>query len=91
MWMWMGRASHSREYNQNLQLHTLRYAMVGMLQKPPAEFGEVVKRHFKLLAPHLRRQGARWVAECTDATLKSRLAVAVHNLNGELDKLEACA
>jgi hypothetical protein len=83
----MEMRAHSREYNQNLQLHTLRYAMVGMLQKPPAELAQVVKKHFTLLAPHLRRQGARWVAACTDATLKSRMLAAVDNLNQELDKL----
>jgi hypothetical protein len=72
----------SREYNQNIQLHTLRYAMVAVLQKPPPEFAAIVRRHFALLAPHLRRQGARWVAGCVDVTLKSRMAAALADLHG---------
>ena len=52
-------------YNENLRLQTMRYAMRDMIKKPPPDFEEVVKAHFRAVRPLLLRQCARWLEEST--------------------------
>eukprot|EP00020_Sapocribrum_chincoteaguense_P000263 CAMPEP_0170752206 /NCGR_PEP_ID=MMETSP0437-20130122/11849_1 /TAXON_ID=0 /ORGANISM="Sexangularia sp." /LENGTH=1243 /DNA_ID=CAMNT_0011091269 /DNA_START=39 /DNA_END=3769 /DNA_ORIENTATION=- len=56
---------HSFEYNEDLRLSTIRFAMVGHLRKPPVGFEDVVRTHFRLQKNRLLAQCASWAAEAT--------------------------
>jgi hypothetical protein len=57
-----GRAQ-SRSYNQGLREATVARAMVDQLVRPPQEFAEAIKAHFRLRRRHVTATVARWVEE----------------------------
>ena len=60
----------SRDYNENIRLHTMRHAMRDVLRRPPYGMESVVRKHFLLTRPLLERQLARWLDECKDGSRK---------------------
>jgi ubiquitin-protein ligase len=82
-------ARKAAEYNEEIQLFTLRYAMLAQLRKPRAGLEAALGAHFRAAAPAVRAQAAAWVGAAGDATRKARMAEAAAELNAELDKLEA--
>ena len=79
----------AREYNEEIQLFTVRHAMLAQLRKPRPGLEDAIRAHFAAAAPAVRAQCAAWVAAAEDPTRKARMAEAVAELNGELDKLTA--
>ena len=77
----------TREYNEEIQLFTVRYAMLAQLRKPRPGLEDAITAHFKAAGPAVRAQTAAWVAAAEDPTRKARMAEAVAELNAELDKL----
>ncbi len=76
----------SSDYNENLRLQTMRYAMRDMIKKPPPDFEEVVKAHFRAVRPLLLRQCARWLEEST--TKRREMEKVIGELVPLLDALE---
>ncbi|CAD5121553.1 DgyrCDS10052 [Dimorphilus gyrociliatus] len=57
-----GEAS-SREYDSNIRQATVRWAMLDMLQRPPAAFRSVIKKHFWLKRNQITKQLDDWLNE----------------------------
>jgi ubiquitin-protein ligase len=53
----------SGQYNADLRLSTMRYAINEVIQSPPLGFEEVVRGHFYLLRHKLMDMGKKWVEE----------------------------
>lgn len=67
---------------------TIKWAMIDQLQKPPAEFADVIRTHFKLRGGYVLEQVDKWIAEATsDAGHKGRLTALKGQLQTELNKL----
>jgi baculoviral IAP repeat-containing protein 6 len=81
----------AREYNEEIQLFTVRHAMLAQLRKPRPGLEDAIAAHFAAAAPAVRAQCAAWVAAASDPTRKARMAEAVAELNAELDKLTTAA
>jgi ubiquitin-protein ligase len=82
-------ARKAAEYNEEIQLFTLRYAMLAQLRKPRPGLEDAIGAHFRAAAPAVRARVAAWVAAAGDATRKARMAEAAAELNAELDALLA--
>jgi len=80
--------ARSKEYNEQIQLATIRHAMLGQLRKPRAGLEDAIATHFRQADAAVRRQCSLWVRNCGDDTLKQRMAEAVGELFQELDKLQ---
>lgn len=74
------------EYNENIRLATIRFAMIDVLQHPPHGFEQVVAIHFKLQKLRILKQVAQWAQEATQ--MKDKFEKALPILKQELDKLE---
>jgi hypothetical protein len=83
------RARKAAEYNEEIQLFTLRYAMLAQPRKPRPGLEDAIGAHFRAAAPAVRARAAAWVAAAGDATRKARMAEAAAELNAELDALLA--
>ena len=81
----------SRDYNENIRLQTMRFAIRDMLKKKPFGMEGVVSRHFALLKPVLLRQLARWLSECKSPSNKTAMEKAYVEIVGLLEKEEAAA
>ena len=78
----------SREYNEEIRLQTVRWAMVAQLRKPKPGFEDAIRAHFALQRGRIYRQVAGWVDACEDATRKARMQESMHELVDELSKLQ---
>lgn len=78
----------SKRYNQGIREATIKWAMIDQLQKPPAEFADVIKAHFKLRGPYILKQLDGWIEQAaSDAGHKSKLQTLKGQLQTELNKL----
>ena len=78
----------SREYNENVRLATMRFAMRDMLRRPPDGFADVVRTHFTLVRPLLERQCARWMSECKSPSTRTAMERAYVEITELLDKAQ---
>jgi len=76
----------SREYNEDLRLQTMRYAMRDMIKCPPAGFEAAVAAHFRRVRPLLLKQTARWLSEAS-ASARPPMEKAYNELRAVLDAL----
>lgn len=75
-----GEAS-SREYDSNIRQATVRWAMLDMLQRPPAAFRSVIKKHFWLKRNQITKQLDEWLNETQGLSNDRRSTRAIaHNL-----------
>lgn len=91
-----GRAVSER-YNVSVRRNTVVYAMTDALRRPPPEFRDALRTHFRLKAAAIRKTVAGWVAEGGGVRSKGRYppgsepaaltAADVAALEAELDKL----
>jgi baculoviral IAP repeat-containing protein 6 len=81
----------SARYNEELQLFTLRHAMLAQLKAPRGGLEDATRAHFAAAAPAVRRQARAWLRAAQDETLRGRMAEAVAELEAELDKVQASA
>lgn len=49
-----------------VQLSTMRWAMIAHLKRPPHGFEEAVRLHFRLLRARIMRTAARWLAAAAE-------------------------
>ena len=77
---------HSTSYNAELQLGTLRWAMIDILRNPPPGFEDVVRGHFCLLRRRIMATAVRWVDQAAAAgeAMQKRLDTAVVELHALL-------
>eukprot|EP00798_Chlamydomonas_sp_ICE-L_P010124 gene10124-8024_t len=80
---------HSNAYNAELQLGTIRYAMLDQLKNPVPGFEDVIKTHFRLLRSRIMVTTKKWVAAAgeVDAGLQRRMDAAVVELHALLSNL----
>eukprot|EP01012_Entosiphon_sulcatum_P063841 TRINITY_DN9197_c0_g1_i1.p1 TRINITY_DN9197_c0_g1~~TRINITY_DN9197_c0_g1_i1.p1 ORF type:complete len:1301 (+),score=235.11 TRINITY_DN9197_c0_g1_i1:399-3905(+) len=78
---------YSQEYNERIQIATLRHAIVGVLQQPPTGLAEVIRRHFKLSRSRIARQCEAWL-RAVGPELRERMLRAVEAALLELARLD---
>lgn len=71
----------SREYNKVRERGTVAYAIIEMLENPPAAFKDVIKNHFRLQADRVLSNVARWMGE--DAPQTEKVETLLRNLKAE--------
>lgn len=79
--------SSSNAYNQNIREKTIQWAMVDQLRKPPAEFADVIRAHFKLRGPAILQEIDKWISEAGRSAHASNLQSHKAALQDELAKL----
>jgi len=55
--------TQSRQYNENIRMQTVRWAMIDQLKNPSPGFEEVIKTHFRLKKEAVLEQIDQWTAE----------------------------
>ncbi|GAM29055.1 hypothetical protein SAMD00019534_122310 [Acytostelium subglobosum LB1] len=79
----------SLNYNQNIRIATIEWAMTDMMKKAPAHWKDIVRAHFWFQRQKIKVQCEKWLEECksnNDAYFK--LAKVVNSLNAELQTLK---
>nr|XP_006820901.1 PREDICTED: baculoviral IAP repeat-containing protein 6-like [Saccoglossus kowalevskii] len=76
---------HSKEYNQEVKINNIKYAMIGQLQKPCPGFEEVINTHFYLKREKIIQEVDGWVKESPKDT---KMKKQVDCLKAELGKLQ---
>jgi len=74
------------EYNNNIQIETIRWGMINMINNPPLEYQEVVFNHFKIKKQEIMERVNKWL-ENSKAKYKTKLEVEVNNLKKIFNKL----
>ncbi|KAK2179061.1 hypothetical protein NP493_516g01000 [Ridgeia piscesae] len=75
---------HSLEYNLDVLINNIKYAMIAQMQNPTSGFEDVIKTHFYLKRDRLLQEVRGWV----ERTKNSKLERAYQNLRQELYKLQ---
>ncbi|XP_013420743.1 baculoviral IAP repeat-containing protein 6 isoform X2 [Lingula anatina] len=75
---------HSQEYNLDVQINNIKYAIIAQLHNPSQGFEDVIKTHFYLKRERLIQEVEGWVA-CQKS---SKLERAFQNMKQELRKLQ---
>lgn len=73
----------SGEYNAQVRLDTVRWAMVEQLRRPPAGLADAVRSHFRLLRQRVAATVKRWCADAdagADESLARRTRAAAQDL-----------
>jgi len=73
----------SEEYNEIIRLGTTKYAMIEMLEKPPAAWKDVIETHFSLQGDRALRNVTEWLGKEDSCTKK--LASLLENLRSKID------
>merc|ERR1719412_2907564 len=60
----------SQKYNKVIEKGTVDYAIVEMLENPPAAWKDVINNHFRMQADRVLSNVARWMGEDAKVTLK---------------------
>merc|ERR1712051_191080 len=60
----------SKKYNKVIEKGTVDYAIVEMLENPPAAWKDVINNHFRMQADRVLSNVARWMGEDAEVTLK---------------------
>jgi len=77
----------SRQYNADIQIHTVRHAMLEQLRNPPAGFEDIIRVHFAIQRDAVLRQCSSWLRDAVSSEHERRLRKAIDELRAELDKL----
>jgi len=56
--------AQSRIYNNDIQLHTMRHAILALMKNPPYLFRDVLDIHFRLKTKEIRDQCDSWAKNC---------------------------
>ena len=73
----------SKEYNKNVKINNLTWAMVDMLKNPPKAFENVIKTHFKLKGSKIIEEVSKWATEFSGSPFNAKL----NELKDEIAKL----
>ncbi|PRP81914.1 baculoviral IAP repeat-containing protein 6 [Planoprotostelium fungivorum] len=76
----------SRDYNQNIRLQTLKWAMLHQLKNPPAGFEDVIRSHFKLKRESVLSEVEVWVKESPGGK-QQQMRDQLEELKKEMDAL----
>lgn len=80
--------SASEGYNHNVKLQTVKLAMIEMLQKPPEDFQEVIRTHFRIKRRRIIQDIDDYLALNPSFAALGSLAKASKTLKSELMKLK---
>ncbi|XP_065914560.1 ubiquitin conjugation factor E4 A-like [Dysidea avara] len=78
----------SAEYNSDLHVHTVRYAMLEQLRNPPAGCEDIIKVHFTIQRDAVLKQCSEWLRQAVSTDQERRLRKAVDELRVQLDKIQ---
>jgi len=74
--------SHSDAYNANIQIQSVRWAMIDMIKSPPPGFEKIVQSHFFLQKDIVLKQVEEW------GKLNSGVKALIPQLKSEIEKLK---
>lgn len=78
----------SNQYNANIQVHTIRHAMLEQLRNPPRGFEDVIQVHFAIQRDAVLKQCSSWLQrEGLTPVQEARLRKAVDEFRTQLDLL----
>lgn len=84
---WLSIQAKGAEYNGDLHVHTVRYAMLEQLRNPPAGCEDIIKVHFAIQKDAVLRQCSQWLKQAVSPDQERRLRKAVDELRIQLDKI----
>lgn len=64
----------SRSYNQDIREHSIHRGMIDYLKKPPKEFEQAMKTHFRLRRQYILATCRKWIAEGEEAKCHAHTA-----------------
>eukprot|EP01098_Paradermamoeba_levis_P011129 TRINITY_DN4731_c0_g4_i3.p1 TRINITY_DN4731_c0_g4~~TRINITY_DN4731_c0_g4_i3.p1 ORF type:complete len:395 (-),score=154.58 TRINITY_DN4731_c0_g4_i3:38-1075(-) len=80
---------NNKDYNDNIRLQTIRWAMVEQLRKPSPGFEDVVQTHFRVNRQLIWKQCQEWLKESTGNTeYHNKLKKTMDELKKELIALD---
>lgn len=79
--------TRSQKYNADIQVYTIRYAMLEQLRSPPQGFEDLVAVHFTLQRDVILKQCSQWLREAISPQHEQRLRKAIDELRAEMDKM----
>lgn len=79
----------SNGYNTEINLNTIRWAMIDQLKRPRLGFEEFTATHFKLMKHQIMKQCERWIEDCGDdqPSIKQRMVTSTNELYQLLQQL----
>jgi ubiquitin-protein ligase len=69
----------NKEYNNKLEIETIRWAINDMINNPPTGYEDVIKNHFKLKKTDIINRANEWLSK-TEPKFKKDLEYEVNNL-----------
>lgn len=79
-----GRAA-CKAYNENIQIATIKWAMIDQIKNPNSQYKNVILEHFKLKKEDIIKTINKWLTNCNNSKYKPTLEVEVKNLTVLLD------
>jgi ubiquitin-protein ligase len=76
----------SKEYNYEIRLNTMKWAMLDILINPPKYFENVILTHFRLKSKYIKEVCNKWINEAP-ITMKNEYLSVYNKLCIELEKL----
>uniref|UniRef100_A0A915E4H5 UBC core domain-containing protein n=1 Tax=Ditylenchus dipsaci TaxID=166011 RepID=A0A915E4H5_9BILA len=86
--------TRSQEYNSNIQLQTVRWAMVESLKRPSLAFENVIQAHFRLKKEEILKQVNNWIEleeAITTANRSAEMKNVLLKLEEEFKKLTSAS
>ena len=84
--------TRAMEYNRGIQLNTMKWAMIDVIENPPRGFENIVKKHFNLKKYSIRKTCHRWLTEvlrdCQDQNIRKEFNATYQKLCRLLAMLE---
>eukprot|EP01098_Paradermamoeba_levis_P011131 TRINITY_DN4731_c0_g6_i1.p2 TRINITY_DN4731_c0_g6~~TRINITY_DN4731_c0_g6_i1.p2 ORF type:complete len:502 (-),score=186.41 TRINITY_DN4731_c0_g6_i1:116-1621(-) len=79
----------NKDYNDNIQLQTIRWAMIEQLRNPSPGFEDVITNHFKLNRNLVMKQALQWLKEASTSPpdYQVKLKKTIEELKKELQAL----
>lgn len=75
-----------KEYNNNLQIETIKWCIIDIINNPPSGYEEVVLNHFKIKKQQIIEKVDKWLEE-SESKYKTKLEVEVNNLKELFNKI----
>lgn len=79
--------ARSKKYDADIQVYTIRYAMLEQLRNPPKGFEDLIPVHFALQREVILKQCSRWLRDAISPQHEQKLRKAINELRAEMDKI----
>jgi ubiquitin-protein ligase len=77
----------SKEYNENIQMYTMEWALLNQILNPIEEYKDVIIQHFKLKRENIIKTCELWINNTTNTITKNKMQKILNELINQLNKL----